>query len=143
MRRTVARKLIQSLLYTAVLLPTLAIAAPEQNHSTQAYPAYQRDDYARAKQYYELAAKQENANAQHALGLMYYHGQGVTQDYVRTKEWIELAARQKHAGAQHALGFMYHNGNGVAQDHNRAKEWFELAAKQGHVDAIEALKIWQ
>ena len=87
MRRTVARKLIQSLLYTAVLLPTLAIAAPEQNHSTQAYPAYQRDDYARAKQYYERAAKQGDADAQYTLGVMYYRGQGMAQSYTHAKQY--------------------------------------------------------
>jgi tetratricopeptide (TPR) repeat protein len=44
-------------------------------------------DYAKARHFYELAAEQGNAAAQHNLGYLYYHGRGVTQDYAEARHF--------------------------------------------------------
>jgi hypothetical protein len=89
-------------------------------------------DYAKARHFYELAAEQGNAAAQHNLGYLYYHGRGVTQDYAEARHFYELAAEQGHALAQYNLGYLYRNGHGVTQDYAKARHFYELAAEQGH-----------
>ena len=103
-------------------------------------------DYVQARQWYEKAAAQGNANAQFMLGLIYANGQGVPQDYAMAREWYEQAAVQGNANAQNNLGALYFNGRGVLgmlfhfgqgmpQDYAKARQWYEKAAAQGHGQA--------
>ena len=48
-------------------------------------------DYTTARQWYEQAAAQGNASAQHMLGSLYADGKGVPQDYVQAHKWYNLA----------------------------------------------------
>ena len=93
--------------------------------------AENKGDFKKAFQYYEKAANQDYADAQTALGFLYYCGDGVTQDYIKAKEWFEKAANQGYVYAQNWLGDMYYNGYGVPQDYTKAKYWYEKAANQG------------
>jgi uncharacterized protein len=70
--------------------------------------------------------------AQYNLGLMYFHGTGVSQDYEEAIKWFKLAAEQGVVRAQYNLGLMYFHGNGVLKDDAEAFKWYELAAEQGH-----------
>ncbi len=88
-------------------------------------------DFAKAREWWEKAAAQGNADAQHRLGLLYYEGYGVRQDYARAQEWFEKAAAQGYAQAQCNLGLLYANGHGVRQDNATAKEWFGKACQNG------------
>lgn len=56
-------------------------------------------NYAKAKELYEMAIEKGNEDAMTNLGVIYYHGNGVSQDYIRAKELFEMA---------------YENGNGIA-----------------------------
>ena len=56
---------------------------------------------------WEGAAEQGLAEAQHNLGLMYEHGDGVDLDYKKALEWYEKAAEQGHAQAQCNLCLLY------------------------------------
>ena len=47
-----------------------------------------RQDYTKAKQWFEKAANQGVADAQFNLGVMYGQGKGVRQDYAKAKEWV-------------------------------------------------------
>ena len=80
-------------------------------------------------------AECEDAQAQFALGLMYYKGEGVPQDYAAAAKWFRRAAEQGDAVAQNNLGVMYHEGKGVARDDAAAVKWYRLAAEQGDADA--------
>ena len=51
-------------------------------------------DYVKARGWYEKAAAQGNAWAQHNLGVLYDNGRGVPQDYVKAYMWLDLAAAQ-------------------------------------------------
>jgi TPR repeat protein len=84
-----------------------------------------QQDYAKAKQLWEQAAAQGNAQAQYNLGLLYYNGQGVPQDYTKAREWFEKAAAQGLAQAQQSL---------------KAREWYEQAAAQGFPQSQQELK---
>jgi TPR repeat protein len=100
-------------------------------------------DYGRARELYERAAAQGNADAQNRLGWLYEKGlgvpyqagRGVLHDYVRARELYEQAAAQGHARAQTNLGLLYQRGLGVPKDYVRAREWYEKAAAQGFAEA--------
>lgn len=97
--------------------------------------AYQKKDYATALNEWRPLAAQGDADAQSALGEMYYLGKGVPQDYKQAAKWHRLAAEQGNAGGQYSLGWLYENGNGVPQDYEQAAKWYRLAAEQGNADA--------
>ena len=44
--------------------------------------------------------------AQHRLGFMYFHGDGVPRELDQALHWYALAARQGYAAAQYNLGSM-------------------------------------
>ncbi len=53
-------------------------------------------DYVRARQWYEKAAAQGDAEAQYNLGVMYDEGQGVRQNKRTAKEWFGKACDNGH-----------------------------------------------
>lgn len=77
--------------------------------------------------------KEDDANAQNELGLMYAMGVGVPQDYAEAVKWFRKAAEQGLAFAQYNLGLSYDSGKGVPQDYAKAAKWYRMAAKQGFV----------
>jgi TPR repeat protein len=48
-------------------------------------------------------ASEGNANAQYAVGYMYYYGYGVAQDAESGRFWMEKSANQKYPPAEKAL----------------------------------------
>ena len=99
--------------------------------------AANRGDYVTAIKEWTLPAKQGDADAQYALGAMYYAGYGVPQDYQAAVKWYTLAAEQGNALAQFNLGVMHKKGHGVSKDHVRAHMWFNLSASTGHQKAAK------
>jgi TPR repeat protein len=97
-------------------------------------------DYAKARELYEKAADNGNADAMINLGLLYANGQGVARDYAKAREWYEKAADKGDAEAMTYLGALYANGQGVAQDYAKARELFESGADKGDADAKQYLK---
>ena len=75
------------------------------------------------------------AEAQYAIGMLYWVGQGVAQDTTAAANWLREAAELNHAGAQLKLGFLFLTGDGVAKNEFEAFKWFRMAASQGEVDA--------
>ena len=49
-------------------------------------------NYADAAKWFQLAAAQGHAGAQHNLGVSYENGQGVVQDYRKAHMWFNLEA---------------------------------------------------
>lgn len=47
-----------------------------------------KQDFSKAKEWYEKASLQNNPMAQFGLGSIYYNGQGVRQDKSIAKEWF-------------------------------------------------------
>ena len=117
--------------FVAVLL-SLRLAAPvAAGPLEEAVAAYDRGDYTTALRLYRPLANQGSAAAQHNLGFMYAHGQGMPQDYAEAVMWYRKAAEQGLAAAQLNLGVMYDNGQGVPQDYAEAVMWYRKAAEQG------------
>lgn len=86
--------------------------------------------YARANQYYELAAKAGYAPAQNNLGWAYREGLGVAKDPQRAIYWFRKSALQGDALALQNLGEMYRDGDGVAPDATAVTQLFLLCAAQ-------------
>ncbi len=90
-------------------------------------------DLARARDYYEKAAQQKNADATYALGLMYEAGKGVGRDLAQAMIYYRQAAGLgPHADAEYAIGRMYLRGRGVTRDPVEALPWLRKAADHGH-----------
>lgn len=50
------------------------------------YFYYKKEDYLKAKKYYELAAQQNDSYGLVSLGGLYYNGFGFEKDYLSAKE---------------------------------------------------------
>jgi TPR repeat protein len=95
-------------------------------------------DEREALRLFRLAADKGWAEAQAAVGYVYFNGlAGVPQSYDEAFTWYYRAAAQGHAPAQSELGGLYANGQGIPQDYVRAHMWFNLAAAQGYQEAIK------
>ena len=70
-----------------------------------------KQDYIKAKEYYELSANQNNSNAFVNIGNLYYNGYGVKQDYNKAKEYFEISANQNNSYALNGLGALYFEVN--------------------------------
>ena len=62
--------------------------------------------YKKAKEWWEKAANQNNADAQYCLGTMYYCGEGLKQDYDKSREWLQKAANRNHTQALQLLALI-------------------------------------
>ncbi len=73
-------------------------------------------DYAKAMQYFQLAAAQGYAPAMYNLGQMYYAGKGIPQDYKEAFNFFEQAAAQGYSKALFNVGIMYAKGEGTEKN---------------------------
>lgn len=91
--------------------------------------------YPESLKWTRLAVAQNLPEGQYHLGLLYFHGQGVTQDYATALRWYETAGTAGFPEAQYSAGQMYLAGTGIQRDAASAAKWFSRAAEQGHADA--------
>jgi hypothetical protein len=88
-------------------------------------------DYAKAMQWFRLAAQQGNGLAQANLGVMYYNGQGVSQDYVKAYMWSEVATANgfKEANANMPALAARMTSAQIARARQEAAEWWAARRK--------------
>lgn len=90
-------------------------------------------DTANPEQLRELA-RQGNADAENAMGLLYAQGddkQGIKQDVKEAARWFNKAADHGSVPAQYKLGLLLWGGHGVPKDTNKAYFWAVLARAGG------------
>ncbi len=92
-------------------------------------------DYARALQWYTMAANQGHAAAQANVAWFYENGFGTAQNYDEAFKWYQESAAQGYAYGQYSVGWFYDKGLGVAEDNTQAVQWYTLAAEQGLPEA--------
>ncbi|EJN05357.1 putative peptidoglycan binding protein,Sel1 repeat protein [Phyllobacterium sp. YR531] len=92
-------------------------------------------DYAKAAEWYRLAAERGFAPAQYRIGNFYEKGLGVDKDAVKAIHWYELAAGQGNASAMHNLAVLLAAGVNGAPDNEGAARWFTRAAELGVKDS--------
>ena len=62
-----------------------------------------KQDYTKAREWWEKAAAQGKVSAQYNLGFLYYDGQGVKKARDRVTPWWEKAAAQGNIDAKEGL----------------------------------------
>lgn len=92
-------------------------------------------DYAKAAQWYELAATRGFAPAQYRLGNFFEKGLGVERDLAKAREWYRQAAEQGNTSAMHNLAVLFAAGADGAPDNAAAAQWFNRAAEYGVKDS--------
>jgi TPR repeat protein len=83
-----------------------------------------------------------HAEANYAIGMLYWMGQYLPVDYAEAAVWLSNAADLGHAGAQSKLAFLYTRGLGVEQNYKAAFELFNKSAQQGNIDGLYNLGIF-
>jgi hypothetical protein len=71
----------------------LFTTAAQAGDLTAANAAFDRKDYAKAFALYQPLAKAGTAEAQSAIGAMYFFGNGIAKNPSRAYMWFDLAAR--------------------------------------------------
>jgi uncharacterized protein len=86
-----------------------------------------KQDYKEAAKWYRKAADQGNADAQTALGGLYFDGHGMPQSYGDALTWFRKAAESDQPTAMYNLATMYSKGQGIRPDAVQAHMWADLA----------------
>lgn len=118
---------------STVGLPPYASDSNSQYNIAMTYVETQ--DYINAFEWFNRAADQGNAKAQHMLCGMYLEGIGINQDYEKALDLCKKSASQGDVNAQDLMGLIYYEGRVVDQDYFEALEWFNKAADQGSDDS--------
>lgn len=98
-----------------------------------------KQDYKKAKKYWEKLAAEEDVQAFYRLAGLYHDGQGVPKDLNQAFEWNLYAAQAGLAAAQYRVGLAYLRGEGVEQDSAAGFKWLQNAADQGYEKALDEL----
>ncbi len=95
----------------------------------------QKEEFYEASDVCTAMAKKGDSNAQFALGIMYYQGNGVMADIGQAQKWIRKSAEKNHKQGQYNLGIMLANGQGSSADLVEAYAWLKISADNGFSDA--------
>ena len=99
------------LAYALVSLFGCASDSADQHNLGKAENAYQKQNYGQTAALLTPLATNGDAEAQYALGYLYYYGKGVEQSQAIANNWFRRAAKQGHAKAQQALSTLVkHSG---------------------------------
>jgi len=98
---------------------------------------------AQSERWLRRAAKQGYGDAQHALGMAYFHGRnGLKRNASEAARWCVQAydallplADTNNADAQYRIAVLYRDGCGLAKDRDESRRWLRKAARRGHVEA--------
>lgn len=74
------------------------------------YIYYERGDYQKAIEYYNVGAKNGFFGSIHNIGSCYYYGTGFKKDYKKAAEYYMLSAKQGFEPSQEMLGKMFITG---------------------------------
>jgi uncharacterized protein len=96
-------------------------------------------DLLRAVELLRRSADAEIGDAQHALGVLYLKGRGVSRDAAEAARWFERAARNGSLAGEVEHAILLFNGDGVPADEKRAARGFRSAAAKGNAIAQNRL----
>ena len=120
----------------ALLVALLAASIPAKGDDlAAAVKAYDNKDYQSALSIWRGYAQEGHAEAQYALGVAYYKGEGVKQSLDQAIAWFRKAADNGHQIAMFNLGAAYWEGRGVRQNYAQAAEWWRRSADKGEAVA--------
>lgn len=102
-------KIVKSFLIICAFLPMLVFAANEKDANN-----FSLQQYGMTVDQVKQSAAQGNADAEYALGYMYYYGKGLPRDEESARMWIGKAAAQGQPQATQALQLLKKPGEGQA-----------------------------
>lgn len=100
----------------------------------------QKEEFYEASDVCSAMAKKGDSNAQFALGVMYYQGNGIMADMGQAQKWIRKSAEKNHRQGQYNLGIMLANGQGSSADLVEAYAWLKISADNGYSAASDSVK---
>lgn len=121
-----------------IFLLSLLLAAespPARAGIEDALHSLERGDYEAAERELGPLARDGDAKAQYALGIIHLNGLAGPPSPDLAATWLRKSAEQGYLQAQTELARMYREGDGVAQDFGAMARWYGLAAEQGDVGA--------
>lgn len=96
--------------------------------------------YSEAIKFYRMAAQNGSAEAQLALGNIYFQGAGVPQNPTEAAKWYRMAAQNGHPDAPEQLGSLYKYGDlSLEKNYAEAAKWYLKAADNG--DTISLVNV--
>ena len=96
-------------------------------------------DLLRAVEMLRTAARAEIAEAQHALGVLYLRGRGVSRDTAEAARWLQRAADNGNPAGEVEYAILLFNGEGVTANEGVAARYFRRAAAKGNAIAQNRL----
>ncbi len=103
--------------------------------------SYEKQDFSKAKGYFEKACDLNNGRGYNGLGVLYKDGQGVEKNLTKAAYLYSKACDLKDGWGCKNLGALHYNGDGVKQDSKKAVALFEKACRLGYKKACETLKL--
>ncbi len=137
----IKKHIVIRLFILLLLLPSQALAESVEDVYRKGIAAYDKKDYGAAERYWERAAEQGFAAAQHRLGNLIIENRSIGgPNPSKALYWQKKAADQGIAQAQYQLGVVYYTGMlGVEIDNKKAFEYSKKATDQGVLDAQNVL----
>ena len=121
---------------TLMLFTTSSIAfADALQDMARGDQAMKGEDIQEAAKYYRLAAEQNYAPAQVAMGELMHS----TLENEEAVGWFLMAAYNGDPAGSYDLGQMYVVGEGVEPNPEKALYWIKLAAEKNYIPAIEVM----
>ncbi|MFT2011520.1 ankyrin repeat domain-containing protein [Pontibacter sp. 13R65] len=100
----------------------------------------EREDKAKAFQYFSKAAAQHDVVSYGYLGSLYMEGDGVARDRDKAFSWFKKGAEAGDREACYSLGLFYEEGQRGKSDLKEAIKWYMRAMNKGSMMAYEQLK---
>ncbi|KAG0314860.1 hypothetical protein BGZ97_008880 [Linnemannia gamsii] len=89
-----------------------------------------------AAEWFQKAAKQNHAESQIFLEMMYLVGEDIPQDYYRALQWLLPLVMEGCPFAQYHVGSMCETDKGLfSKDYSKGMEWYLKSADQGDKDS--------
>lgn len=116
------------------------LAARQENPDAQVWLGGMEKDSQKKIRWYEKAALRNHADALLRLANIFDHGQeGITVDHQRAARYCLQAAEHGSTQAQRQMGNRYLDGSGVSPDAAAAAKWYLAAASSGDAKAQSSL----
>ena len=84
-------------------------------------------------------AKQDNAEAQYYLSIIYYYGFGRSRDLEKAFKWCKKSSEKGYDESLLFLGVMYEKGEGTKKDELKAIDCYRDLAEKGNIEAQKNL----
>ncbi|WP_443984543.1 tetratricopeptide repeat protein [Helicobacter pylori] len=88
--------------------------------------SYDKQNFSKAKKYFERACGLNNGGGCGALGVLYENGEGVEKNLTKATQFYSKACDLNNGRGCGNLGVLYYNGDGVKRD---SKKPFNISLK--------------